>query len=145
MKPSDKKHILVLDDEEGTRNILERMLFRAGYNVSVVATGKQALQRIQSNAKYDLILSDIRTPLMTGIEFIGELRKIGVSIPAIFISGSPSKSHISQLKSLGVESIFVKPFKTSALVERIRELIGPWEEGKKIDDTPAEPVKEEAA
>lgn len=137
MPTVSKKHILVLDDEEGTRNILEKMLFRAGYNVSVVATGKQALQRIQSNPNYDLLLSDIRTPLMTGIELMEELKKIGVRIPAIFISGSINRFHIDQLRELGVDSVFVKPFKTVRLIECIKKLIGPQEDEKTEGSTAA--------
>jgi len=132
-----KKHILVLDDEEGTRNILEKMIYRAGYNVSVVATGRQALQRFQSRGTYDLIISDIRTPLMTGIELMDELRKMGIYVPAIFISGSINPAHISQLKALGIDSIFVKPFSTTKLVERIKELIEPKDENKIKGDVAA--------
>lgn len=124
-KHAPKCHILVLDDEEGTRNILEKMLFQAGFSVSVVATGKQALQRILSKKQhYDLIVSDIRMPLMSGIELMRELQDLNVKIPAIFISGSPSRSHIAKLKELGIENIFVKPFKLNQLIERIREVLG---------------------
>lgn len=135
-----KKHILILDDEEGTRNILERMLYRAGFNVSVAATGKQVLQRFQANHRYDLIICDIRTPLMSGIEVMKELRGMKVDVPAIFISGAPSRGHIETLRSMGIETLLVKPIKTSILIEKIREMIDP--ESLKTPDVKAEAAEE---
>ena len=134
-----KKHILILDDEEGTRSIMERMLYRAGFNVSVAATGKQVLQRFQSKQHYDLIVCDIRTPLMNGIEMMQELRAMKIQVPAIFMSGSPSKSHIESLRAMGIDTLLVKPIKMAVLIDKIRAMIDP-ESLKK--DEPAPPAGE---
>src|SRR5437868_15266009 len=61
--PMPKRHILVVDDDEWIRDLLQRVLLRHHYDVDTVAGGEQALAALRTDA-YDLVISDIRMPGM---------------------------------------------------------------------------------
>ena len=72
---NNKGHILVVDDEITNRDLLERMLVRQGYTVSLASCGKQAQELIKVNP-YDLVLLDIMMPEVDGIAVLKEARKL---------------------------------------------------------------------
>lgn len=114
-----KKRILVVDDDEGIRHVLESSLFRSGFNVSVAATGMQALQRLKGDSAFDVILCDFKLPMMNGLEFQKKLFEEGIHIPIIFMSGFFGREQVNQLNALKSPNIISKPFKISNLVEQI--------------------------
>jgi CheY-like chemotaxis protein len=114
-----KKRILVVDDDEGIRHVLESALFRAGFNVSVAATGMHALQKLKGDSAFDLILCDFKIPMMNGLEFQKKLIEAGIDIPIIFMSGYFGREQIVQLNALKIPNIISKPFKIPNLVEQI--------------------------
>jgi CheY-like chemotaxis protein len=119
----NSKHILVLEDDESIRTSVEKVLIRAGYKVSVAATGRQALQKVQSGCIFDAFLCDIRTPLLSGIDFLREVRKLGQHAPAIFLSGTPMQKDVHELRDLGITSILVKPAGAKSIVEAVRTIL----------------------
>ncbi len=120
---ANTKHILVLEDDESIRTAVEKVLIRAGYKVSVAATGRQALQKVQSGCTFDAFLCDIRTPLLSGIDFLREVRKLGHHAPAIFLSGTPMQKDVQELRDLGITSILVKPAGAKSIVEAVRTIL----------------------
>lgn len=82
-----KKRILVIDDDEGIRHVLESSLLRSGFSVAVAATGMQALQKLKGDAGFDVILCDFKIPVMNGLEFQKKMNEAGIHIPIIFMSG----------------------------------------------------------
>jgi len=119
-----KKHILVLDDDESIRSYLVKLLFRCGYTAEAAATPKQAIQILRSNKlPFDLIITDIQMPAISGVEFLSTLAKSENPIPAIVLSGMIHPGHIFQLKEANVCSMLVKPVKSSTLIEKIGEAL----------------------
>jgi DNA-binding NtrC family response regulator len=122
-----KIHILIIDDDEGIRSLLERNLDRAGYSVSTAANGKHALQKVRRSIdvpkdKIDFIVSDFKTPLMTGVEFISEIRKMGLDTPTALMTGFADKNIVVTAMKAGALTVIVKPFKPTKIIEIVQGL-----------------------
>jgi len=82
-----KHQILVVDDEEGIRDMSELLTVRAGYEVSTAENGLDALLKMK-RASPDIIISDLKMPQMSGFEFLSVVRRRFPEIPVIAISGA---------------------------------------------------------
>lgn len=102
-------NILIIDDEEIVRGLLEGILVKGGHQVSMAATGKEALEKIKNN-RFDLIMVDINLPDISGIEILKQVREKDKEIEAIIITGFASyETAIDALKQ-GVYDYIEKPF-----------------------------------
>jgi CheY-like chemotaxis protein len=121
-----RKSILIVDDEADIRDILQKRLFKSGFDADFATNGKHAVQKIASRKKYDLILSDFKMPLVDGAEFISALRKAKFTAPIILMTGQVNdRDHvILTFSKLGVSSIVFKPFTHDVLLTKINELLG---------------------
>jgi CheY-like chemotaxis protein len=110
---AEKKTILVVEDEISVLDVLEAILTQAGYGVIRAMDGKSAVRKARENPKTpDLILADIRMPLMNGFEMRQELRSDPMTrrIPFIFVTGSPDRSDKPVAFGLGAARYITKPF-----------------------------------
>ena len=80
--PGPAKHILVVDDDNDTRQLSVDVLAGAGYDVEGVKDGAAGWDALQTR-DYDLIVTDNKMPRMTGIEMIGKLRSANMAVPVI--------------------------------------------------------------
>lgn len=121
---NEKKHILVVDDEEEIRYLFETKFYKLGYNVSVAATALQALQKINAGNNFDLIICDLKMPKMSGIDFFIEIQNLLPNAQFLLITGQPERSKIVLAMKKGVLNIMLKPVKHAEIVEKINGLIG---------------------
>ena len=77
--------VLIVDDNHGVRDALRMIVELAGYAVETAADGRQALARIAAR-RPDVMLIDMQLPAMPGGELPDELRRLGLDVPAIFMS-----------------------------------------------------------
>src|ERR1700679_3290922 len=77
--------VLVVEDDDGLRSVLERGLRENGYVVDVTVDGQQAL-RFLDNYAYDVAIIDWRMPKLTGLEVIQQLRRRGSSLPVLMLT-----------------------------------------------------------
>jgi CheY-like chemotaxis protein len=115
--------ILVADDSRTIQTIIRRALLDAGYDVTVVSDGSQALQAAQSVCP-DLIIMDLLMPVMDGFEACLEIRALGEvyrELPIIFLS----KLQGNAIDSLGHEfgAYLPKPIQPLELVGTVRSLL----------------------
>ena len=104
-----KANVLIVDDEERMRGILEIALFNWGYNVFTACDGGKALEIVESE-NIDLILTDLNMPKVTGEELLRAIKKDYPSIPVIIMSAYGTvKSAVNALKS-GAFDYILKPF-----------------------------------
>lgn len=105
--------ILLVDDDDQFRTMLEQMLNLDSHQVTVATNGEMALDLLKIKIP-DLIITDILMPKLDGIDFILQLNRMELKIPIIAISGGRrSISAEFNLKSatlLGVKAILAKPF-----------------------------------
>lgn len=110
--------ILLVEDEDGVRGLVESVLVRAGYKV-LPAAGAEAAARLvaQTSQPVDLVLSDILMPGLNGPEMLRELRRIRPGLRVLFMSGYAKVARDHS------EPHIAKPFTGSELVRRVSELI----------------------
>ncbi|NJK80270.1 MAG: response regulator transcription factor [Chloroflexaceae bacterium] len=116
------KHILVIDDDLGIREMLEAILDFEGYGVTVVPGGIEALQRIEAKLP-DLIILDIMMPIMDGYAVAAELERRGYrpTIPVLALTADGRAAQ--KAAEIGAEDFLAKPFIMEDLLKKIQNLI----------------------
>lgn len=112
-------HILIIEDEPGTSWALAEGLSDDGFTIDTFATAEEAwawLQRGQS----DLVISDLRLPGMSGLEFARKLARSRRAQPVIIVTAYGSQEALSDLAAAGVSECFTKPFGMDALRRAVR-------------------------
>ncbi|MFO7665312.1 MAG: sigma-54 dependent transcriptional regulator [Desulfobacterales bacterium] len=134
---TDKKNtILVVDDEESMRELLEVMLSREGYQVASAESGRKAISLLE-NKDFDLLLCDIKLGDMTGIDVLRASKKKNHNTVVIMISAYASTETAVEAMNDGAYDYVPKPFDTDELKQTITnalELKTIEQEKKLIDD-----------
>jgi two-component system response regulator HydG len=111
--------ILVIDDDGAVRDSTERMLRTAGYTVQGAATGEDGLALARGGA-YDVILSDLQMPGLSGLDVLRELRAVRVDSAFIIMTGFGTIDTAVEAMKLGAVDYVQKPFFRDELVMRVR-------------------------
>ena len=120
------KSILVADDDEFILDLVQAALAAAGYRVTTVSGGRDALARLEAEP-YDLVILDVMMPDQGGIETIIEIRRGHPDQSIIIMTGQiPSTSGTLEnlVQTLGAKALLAKPFTTDQLVDVVRKHIG---------------------
>jgi len=115
-----KKRILVVDDEENLRHMLQVMLKKQGYLVETAADGNEALL-MAKEADYDFILCDIRMPVLDGAGFLKGATATGVSATIIMMSAYGTVDTAIECMKQGAYDYISKPFKNDEIVLVLRK------------------------
>jgi DNA-binding NtrC family response regulator len=103
---ADKHRILVVDDDARQRDMLSAYLGTRGFDSATAETAGKALERLESDGNIDLVISDIRMPGMSGLEFYQEARSRGHSQPFLFITAYPDvKDAVTAMRDGAVDYI----------------------------------------
>jgi YesN/AraC family two-component response regulator len=119
------KRILIIDDDIHVRDMLERLLRKAGYDAQPAENGVEAMKMHRENPM-DLVITDIIMPEKEGLETITEFRRDYPSVKLIAISGGGRigpANYLKMAKLLGAERTYAKPVDTSQLLSAIGELL----------------------
>lgn len=114
--------ILIVDDDDQVRRLLNRLIETAGYNPIEAERGRDAIV-ILEEGEVDLMLLDINLRVGSGIEVLRILRRRQIEVPTIIISGYVSTGVTEQLMELGVDNIMAKPFHTDRVLEEIEKAL----------------------
>lgn len=123
------KRILVIDDEDGIREIVQFCLEAvAGWDVLTAASGSEGLVKAEAEQP-DAILLDVMMPDMDGPTTFQQLQVNPATqyIPTILLTAKAKTSEQQKFIDLGVSGVITKPFKAQDLVEQIREILN-WRE-----------------
>jgi signal transduction histidine kinase/CheY-like chemotaxis protein len=111
--------VLVIDDEKDTAQLMtENVLRPHGYSYMVAYNGEEGL-RLALEKEPDLIITDLRTPRMSGLEILEALQAEGCDIPVILITLHGSEETAVQAFRLGAKDYIIKPFKVEEMLEAI--------------------------
>ena len=124
--------ILVVDDDEGVRASMGRMLRGAGYAVEMVETGEEALELARGNA-FDVILSDMRMSGISGIEVLQRLRDQRVDSAFIVMTGFGTVDSAVEAMKLGAVDFVQKPFFREELLMRVRSAADRRQLARQVD------------
>ena len=114
--------ILVIDDDEGLRDMIGLMLENEGFRPILVADGATGLEQAFA-LRPSLILVDLRMPGLSGVEVCKRLRAAGMKTPVIVLSAVGDEIDKVLLLEIGADDYVVKPFGTRELLARIRALL----------------------
>jgi DNA-binding NtrC family response regulator len=114
--------VLVIDDEEVMREILEALLSREGYRVKVASTGEEGLELARSTS-FDAAIVDVMMPGIDGIATLEELKKIDEDLPVVMVTAFASvETAISAMKR-GAFDYITKPFKNDEVILVVRNAV----------------------
>ena len=111
---TDKKKILVVDDEENLRHMLQVMLRKLGYCVDCAPNGADALEK-GAGGDYSFILCDIRMPVLDGRAFLREAARRGIGATVIMMSAYGSVEDAIDCMKLGAYDYISKPFNSEEI------------------------------
>lgn len=120
-------HILVIDDEQGMREAMQKILARAGHQVSLASNGREGLAHVTISPP-DIVVTDVFMPEKDGIETTIALRKTHPEVKIIAISGGGRASNFDFLeiaKKMGAHAVLQKPIRMAELLEQVTRLLGP--------------------
>lgn len=112
------KNILIIEDDEKIRRILQLELTHEGYKVDTAIDGDDGIDKFNSN-KYDLILLDLMLPKLSGEEVCKNIRSMS-EIPIIVITAKDQIKNKIELLDMGADDYITKPFNIDELFARMR-------------------------
>ncbi|GCD77672.1 hypothetical protein JCM31826_11540 [Thermaurantimonas aggregans] len=117
-----KAKILVVDDDHLIRQAISFKLEKEGYTVKVANDGESALSMIE-NEKFDIIISDIMMPYISGFELLKILKEKGSEAPILMLTALNSENAVVKAFDLGADDYLTKPFSPNELIMRIKKLL----------------------
>jgi len=115
--------ILVVDDDRRICDLLVETLEAIGYQASGAGSARAALKKIESE-RFDLVISDIVMPEMSGIELLTELQKKNAALPVVMITGNAYEDVLKGARSAGASALLTKPFRISQIEQAMEEALG---------------------
>ena len=116
-----KAHILVVDDDDGIRELVKQFLNKNNYLVTTAKNAEDALEKVKI-IKFDLIVLDIMMPGKRGLEFTNENKK-KLDTPIIFLTAKGEASDRIEGLEIGADDYLAKPFEPKELILRIKNIL----------------------
>ena len=122
--PRGTERILFVDDEETVAEIGEHLLSHLGYQVTVSMSSLDALTLFRADPEaFDLVITDMTMPGMTGDELAKELLRICPDIPVILCTGFATKTEEEKAADLGIRAVVSKPIVLKKIAGVIRKVL----------------------
>ncbi len=117
-----KKHILLVEDEENFGTVLKNYLELSNYAVTHAINGKLGLTAFRQ-ASYDLCIFDVMMPEMDGFTLAREIRKFNTDVPILFLTAKTQKHDMIEGYQIGGDDYITKPFDTEVLLLKINAVL----------------------
>lgn len=114
--------LLLVDDEDNLRSMLEAALRHYGFDVVAVAGGRTALEAA-AGADFDVVVLDVMMPDLDGFEVCRRLRADGIQVPVVYLTARDSTEDTIEGLTIGGDDYVVKPFSLEELVVRIQAIL----------------------
>lgn len=114
--------ILVVDDHENIRNLIEIYLKKESFNVLHSTNGEEALDVLEKN-KVDLIIADVMMPKMDGYTLVDELRQSAFELPILMITAKDTFEDLKTGFEVGVDDYMSKPVDMDEMILRVKALL----------------------
>ncbi len=125
------ERILLVDDESSIIEMEKQVLDRLGYKVTSRISSMEALEVFRADpGQYDLVITDMSMPKLSGDKLAIELIKIRPDIPVLLCTGFSENMTDEKVKSLGIKGLLMKPIVIKDLAKKIREV---FDDGKKVE------------
>ena len=122
--PTGHEHILFVDDEKAITDIGKQMLEKLGYTVTTSTSSIEALQLFQSQPnQFDMVITDMTMPKMTGDQFAQKLLEIRADIPVVICTGYSDRISGAKAQALGLRELVMKPLSMQDLARKVRHVL----------------------
>lgn len=118
VKSDGHRKILIADDADFMRSILQDILTQQGHTVLLAKNGQECLHVLQ-NETVDVCLLDISMPVMDGLAALEKIRENCPGTRVVMLSACSTESNVRKALALGADAFIVKPFQTECLIERV--------------------------
>ena len=119
MRPTIKPHILFVEDDQDTRELVQILLGQDGFRVSVTGEPAEVVELLATD-HFDALLLDNRMPELTGIELCRRIRSFDQKTPILFCSGAVTESDKKAALNAGAQGYLTKPFDPDELAATLR-------------------------
>lgn len=119
---SEKKRILLIDNEEGLCRMMEQVLLDNGYLARAYTSPRKAVEEFRPGA-WDLVITDIKMPGMSGLEVLQKVKEVSKDIPVIMITAYATVDMSIQALRKGAYDMLTKPFEPEELVYRVKNAL----------------------
>lgn len=126
---SSSARLLIVDDNIDNRELLKLFLKKTSYELTECEEGKSAVEQMQAEA-FDLILMDIRMPIMDGIEATKSIRAFNEMVPILFCTANDDEKTRAQALKVGGNEFLRKPIHKQELIEQIERHLKAYFEAK---------------
>ncbi len=122
--PKGSERILFVDDDEPITTAVKMVLDRLGYDIVAMTNPDKALEMFREQPEaFDLVITDLAMPQMTGVMLFKMLRDIRIDIPVILCTGYSDKLNDKKAKEMGINAFMLKPLVRQKLAETIRAVL----------------------
>jgi two-component system response regulator GlrR len=128
-----KKNILVIDDDQAVLKTLARTLELEGYNVTTAQTGREAIEKSNSQF-FNLALIDIRLSDIEGTELLTKMKETTPKMIKLIITGYPALANATEAINKGADGYIVKPVNMNKLLETVKEHLKKQQEATKYSE-----------
>jgi DNA-binding response OmpR family regulator len=115
-------HILIVDDEAKLRQMMARVLQRAGYEVTTAADAKEALELVSQHV-FDLLYLDIRMPDMNGLELLKIIHADHPDLPVVLFTAQPDLNSAVEALRRGATDYLLKPLKSQTVISHTETIL----------------------
>lgn len=134
MMENDKVKVLVVDDEQDIRTMLNIYLKRLGYDVVEAVDGMEAVEAVRADNSIDLIVMDIMMPRLSGTEACEKIREFS-SIPVLFLTAKTKEPDQNEAYDVGGDDFLPKPFTQNEFNRKVNALIRRYKVYRGKDET----------
>lgn len=118
------ERILFVDDEETLAEMAEQMLDHLGYRPRIFTNSTEALAHFEKNSdQYELVITDLTMPSMSGVELSAKITNIRPDIPVILHTGYSTKIDAGEARAAGIQSFMIKPLSMAKLSRLVRDVL----------------------
>jgi PAS domain S-box-containing protein len=122
--PRGDENVLIVDDDEDLLNMMQHMLENVGYRVKAFTDPRGALHVFRKQAdRFDLVITDITMPKLTGYQLAQEIMAIRKNIPVIMCTGYSETIDSEKAKAIGIKEYIMKPFSVKEIADAIRRVL----------------------
>jgi len=119
MNKKSRTKILIIDDDESVRNLLQITLEEEGFDTHTASDGKEGVEKLETES-FDVLLSDIKMPIMDGMKLLKTAKILNPDIAAILITGYPSIETVMEARKFLAFDYIVKPFDPNIVLNCIQ-------------------------
>lgn len=114
--------VLIVDDEDGIRRSLTRILKEEGYTVQTAPDGEEAVKKFQQDShSFDIVICDLIMPGLDGIKTIEEINKIHQKVTKIILTGYCTLENSIKSIDAGIDGFITKPFENKEFTWKVKE------------------------